>query len=65
MRHMDKMESPEVFENWKKWFENKYGRKANFDEETRKFWINYFETIEDGKLKPFCIAVLHCLTNYI
>jgi uncharacterized protein (TIGR02646 family) len=38
--------------------------ESYFDEELRTYWIKYFEEKEEGKLKPFYVSVLHCLTNY-
>ena len=40
MRHIEKKESPKAFEDWKKWFRFKNGRKANYDDLDR-----------DGELK--------------
>ena len=34
-----------------------------FNEEEKKFWIDYFEKTKDGKLEQFCAAVLYCLKN--
>ena len=32
MRHIEKLESPDVFEDWKRRFENKHGKKVNFND---------------------------------
>lgn len=39
--------------------------ESHFNEETRAFWIKYFEQIEESKVKQFNVAVLHCLNNYL